>query len=275
LGRIHAEAALAAALLVTGCAGAEALPRRDLDAVRAELAAARREIQQLERTVELLTTRVDALSTRLPRPGTVARPVEALSAEARPNEPVSVVPGGLSVVRMEPPRRAQAAPAVPTGVALVEPDASRLDALARRSGRELLADAEIELKAARRKGGLERAHALEGFVSRYPHHPQGDNALVEAAASYAAAGRPDAACTLARRAIDEYPAGDALAEALWQAATCESRRGATGAERRILDRLVSEFPSTPAARRAGERLASISGRSDGDPSPGVPARSSP
>jgi len=78
---------------------------------------------------------------------------------------------------------------------------------------------------------------------------------------------------LARRASDDYPAGDALCAALERLAACESR-GGTGAERRILERLVSEFPRTPAAERAGTRLAAISG-AGGDSSPRDPARSGP
>jgi TolA-binding protein len=150
-----------------------------------------------------------------------------------------------------------------------------MESLARRSGRELAAEADAELKAARRKDGLGRAHGLEDFVTRYPRHPQADNALVEAAAAYADAGRADAACTVARRAAEEYPAGDATSDALWRVAACESQRGAADAEKRILSRLVTEYPSTPAARRAGERLAAISGRTGGDSPADVPARSGP
>jgi TolA-binding protein len=65
-----------------------------------------------------------------------------------------------------------------------------------------------------------------------------------------------------------------MSDALERLAWCESRRGATAAERRLLERLVSDYPRTPAADRAGARLATISGRS-GDTPPAVPARSGP
>jgi hypothetical protein len=64
-----------------------------------------------------------------------------------------------------------------------------------------------------------------------------------------------------------------MSEALERLAWCESRRGARDAERTLLERLVSEFPRTPAAERAGTRLATISGRT-GD-TPDAPARSGP
>jgi TolA-binding protein len=96
---------------------------------------------------------------------------------------------------------------------------------------------------------------------------------VEAAAAAAEGGEAAAACDLARRAAADYPAGDALSEALERLAWCESRRGARDAERRLLERLVTEFPRTPAAERAGTRLATISG-STGE-TPGSPGRSGP
>ena len=96
-------------------------------------------------------------------------------------------------------------------------------------------------------------------MARYPRHPAADNALVESAAAYAAAGREEAACAVAQRAADEYPAGDAMSAALERLAGCEARRGVPDAERRLLERIVSEHPGSPAARRAGARLAQVSG----------------
>jgi hypothetical protein len=284
------EAALVAALLVAGCAGGSADLRRDLDALRAELAVARQENTELQRKVEGLSARLDLVSTR-PTRTAEDRGAEPPAGPAAAPGSTAVVPDGLKVVRMEPPPRgpppgpAAAPPAapppvrrippVPVAVPIVEPDGARLEALARRSGRELAAEAEAELKAARRREGISRAHALEDFVARYPHHPQADNALVEAGSAYADAGKAEAACGVSRRAVEEYPAGDALSDALWRQAGCESQRGGAEAEKKILSRLVAEFPSTPAARRAGERLAAISGRTGVDSPADGPARSGP
>ena len=272
-----ARDAAAALLLLSGCAGGGDAARKDLDALRAEVHALRKENEELSRKVDALSGRVDVISARLARPA----PHEEAAAP--------VVPPDLTVVRVEPPSEqpgldrgarggdrppgARTPPPVPTAVVIEEPEPSRLDALSRRSGRELGLDAEQELRRARRKSGAARAHALEDFAARYPHHPSADNALVEAAAAYAEAGRPEAACDLARRCVREYPAGDAMSDAIERLAWCESRRGATEAERKLLERLVSEFPRTPAAERAGVRLATISGRS-GD-APAGPARSGP
>jgi hypothetical protein len=244
--------------------------RRDQETLRAEVRALREQNEVLVRKIEALSGRVDVLWARSPRPpGVPAAP--APEAEKAP-----VIPPDLAVVRVEP--RAPAArsarpPPVPTSVAIGDPDPDRLEALAHRGGRDLAAEADGELRRARGRTGEARAVALEDFARRYPRHPSADNALVEASAAAAELGRAETACDLARRAAEDYPAGDALSDALERLAWCESRRGARDAERRLLERLVTEFPRTPAAERAGTRLATISGRT-GD-TPEGPGRSGP
>jgi TolA-binding protein len=281
--RILAREAPAALLLLLGCAGGGEAARRDLDALRTEVRALRSENEALSRRVDALAGRVEVLQTRVARAPAAPEP----AASSAP-----IVPPDLAVVRVEPreepplvleqPARSSAParraprtpPPVPTAVPIAEPDPERLETVARPSRREISADADDELSRARRRSGSERAHGLEDFVGRYPRHPSADNALVEAAAAYADAGLASAGCELARRSTVEYPAGDAMSEALERLAWCEARSGSTGGERRLLQRLVSEFPSTPAAERAGTRLATISGGTGDTPAP-APARSGP
>lgn len=215
----------------------------------------RAENERLAAEVDALERRVDFLSAKR-----AARPAEPARAEA-PAPAAPVVPPDLAVVKVGPPRAARTPPPVPTSVPIAEPDPEKLESLARRSGRELSAEADAELAQARRTEGLDRAHALEDFVARYPRHPAADNALVEAAAAYAGGERADAACALATRATADYPAGDAMSDALERLAWCESRRGEQDAERRLLRRLVADYPRSPAAERAGARLAATQ-RSD-------------
>jgi TolA-binding protein len=280
-----AREASAALFLLVGCAGG-AGARQDLDALRAEVRALRRDNDALARQVDSLSGRVDLVIARLTRSPAEARPDTRPAGDAAHDAPV--VPPDLAVVKVGPAdargdapapkpasRGARPAPPVPTSVAIAEPDPERLDALARPSRRELSAEADGELRAARKRAGLARAHGLEDFVARYPRHASADNALLEAAEAYADGGQDEAACALARRAADDYPAGDAMSGALERLAACEAGRGAASAERRLLERLLNEYPGTPAATRAGARLASISGRA-GDSSPAAaPARSSP
>jgi TolA-binding protein len=273
LKTIRTSAAFAAAFLLSGCAGGDAVVRGELESLRAEVLALRQDNLQLTRTVAQLATQVDQLTARLERPA--AEPVGAAPAtggasEARPPG----VPQGLAVVKVAPTRAKRSSP-VPTSTSIVEPDATRLEAISRKSGRDLASDAEAELKAARRREPLSRAHALEDFVSRYPRHPLAGSALLEASAAYAEVGKAQAACTLDRRVIDEYPASEQVGEALLQLAACERHQGAPEAERRLLSRVANDYPNSPAARRAREQLASIPGRPGVDPPPEGQARSGP
>ncbi|HEY6099798.1 MAG TPA: hypothetical protein VIW03_10235 [Anaeromyxobacter sp.] len=270
--RSTAACALVAASLALGCAGGEAASRSELDSVRAELRALRQDNAALARQVEALTIRLDAADARA---GRAPAPVASAPVAAEVPPP-TIVPPDLAVVKVSPSQPvARAAPPISTAVPIREPDPARLDALARRSGREIAAEADGELRSARRKSGVDRAHALEDFAARYPRHPGADNALVDAARAYAESGRDDAGCALARRAADDYPAGDAMSDALEVLASCEARRTGPDGERRLLERLVSEYPRTPAAERAERRLAAISGGAGGDSPAAGPARSGP
>jgi TolA-binding protein len=214
LSRFHRIAAPCAVIALASCAGGGDPLRRDVENLRAELSSVRQQNEELARRVDRLGSRLDS-AAKLPR---AAGPVSA-PAEAAP-----LVPADLAVVRVAPPRAGRAPPPVPTAVPIGDPDPAQLDALAQGAGHGIAAEAEGELAAARRKTGVDRAHALESFVARYPRHPSADNALVEAARDYAAAGRAEASCELARRVPVDYPAGDAVSAAQELAARCERSR---------------------------------------------------
>ena len=243
--------------------------------------------------MEKLSTQVDLLTARATRGADPARPQggpparggDSAAFDAASEPTVGEVPPSLTIVKVSPPdpaprgagrapARPRVAPPVPTSVAIQEPDLSALDGAGRPGRKPIAAEADGDLRAARALAGVTRAHALEDFATAYPQHPSADNALVEASAAYAAAGNDGAACALARRALDEYPAGDAQSDALETLAGCALRRGDPGAAQKLLDRLRADFPGTPAARRAGARLSSNPG-SDGAPSRELPARSGP
>jgi len=243
-----------------------------VDALRAEVRVMRGENEALSSRVDALTAAVEALAARNRAAGTTSPKVSSTSPAAPGGAAAAealAVPPDLAVVKVVPPAAAgkRKAPPVSTAIPIAEPDTERLSALGHKGERSLAAAAEAELRAARAEDGVERAHALEDFAARYPRHPSADNALVEAAAAYAEAGRDEAACGLARRAVDGYPAGDAMSDALERLAWCESRRGSTDLERRLLERLVSEYPRTAAARRAGPRLVVLGGGSSLESAP--------
>jgi TolA-binding protein len=262
-------AALAAATLALGCAGQAGAIRSDVDALRAEVRALRHENAQLSRAVESLSVRLEAMAARRAK-----APAEADRSPSATLE--AIVPRDLAVVKVAPAARpARSAPPLANAVPIGEPDPDRLDRLSRPGGRDIAAEAEGELRAARRQSGIERAHALEDFAARYPRHPSADNALVDAGRAYADGGQDTAGCSLARRAANDYPAGDAMSDALEMLAACASRLGEADAERALLERLVSEYPRTPAADRAGRRLAAISGSAGEEKPADGPGRSTP
>lgn len=256
----------------------------------------RRQNEELAARVAALSNQVDLLTARVTRGADGARPAGAQTARSSdPTGPDSgsastdgALPPSLTIVKVSPPgapaapratgrpagRLPRVAPPVPTTVEIQEPDLAQLDAAGRPGRKPIAAEADAELREARAHAGLPRAHALEDFTSHYPQHPSADNALVEASAAYAGAGNDSAACALARRALDEYPAGDAQSDALETIAGCELRQGDVAAAQKLIDRLRADFPGTPAARRAEARLSSNPGR-DGQPSRELPARSGP
>jgi hypothetical protein len=284
-----------AALLVAGCAGAAPVqPERDPRT--AEIRELRKENEALAARVEALSSRVDLLTARATMEAD-ARQAPTVRADATTAAPVAhsaagvaEIPRDLAVVKMAPEptrpsggrgtgrlpsRPARAPPPVPTSVQIQEPDLAAVDALGGAPRRPLAVEADQELRDARAQAGLARAHALEDFTGHFPQHPSADNALVEAAAAYDAAGLQDASCAISRRVIDEYPAGDAQSDALERLAACEARRGSVEAEQRLLARLRADFPGTPAARRAEARLSQDSGRGAETVPRDVPARSTP
>jgi len=257
-------------VLALGCA-ADASARMEIETLRSEVRALRRENEALAQRVESLGAGVEAISARH-RAGSAGRTDSpAVSSPAPGASAAPDIPPDLAVVKMAPlpvpAARRRSPPPVSTVIAIEEPDPERLAALGRRGGRSLAAEADAELAAGRAETGTGRAHALEDFAARYPRHPSADNALVEAAAAYAEAGRDEPACGLARKAAEGYPAGDAMSEVLERLAWCESRRGATELERQLLERLVEEYPRSPAARRAGTRLAARAAARPSSPTP--------
>jgi TolA-binding protein len=259
----------------------------DLDALRDEVRMLRRGNDALAQKVQALQSQVDLLTLRATQQA--SPPAEAEAAPTRATaQSGAVVPPDLAVVKVAPPtagprpaarptaKIARVAPPLPTAVTIQEPDLSRLESTLGRPGRRALtAEAEQDLREAQGMTGLERAHALEDFTAHYPQHPHADNALVEAAAAYEAAGRDEAGCALAQRVVDEYPAGDAQSDALERLAGCAARRGATDEANKIVARLRADFPGTPAAQRAEARSSQSPGRDGESPPRDPPARSGP
>ncbi len=280
--------AAAAALVVCGCAAEDPALRQELASLKAEVRTLQRENAEVSRKVDALGSRVDLLAARPahppapPAPSPLpAAPSPQPAAAAAPGALVdSLVPAGLKVVRLEPDAQpakaakagkaarpqARAAPSPPggsppplsTATPVREPDQGTVTSL-EAGGKDLAAEAQAALAAAKAQTGLPRARALEQFTARYPGYRGAQEALVAAARTRAEGGDPDGACEDYARAVKDYPAGNAMPDALAGLAGCEARSGRTAEAKRLEERLAQDYPDSPAAKRAPPRAPAAQG----------------
>jgi len=161
--------------------------------------------------------------------------------------PTSVAPVSSAVVI--PPRRAAVAGgAVSSGVAASSPAHEAPAAPAGPS--ELFARA----NEARRSGGREAALELyEELIARYPSSVEAEDARVLVGNLRLSLRSPSAALG----EFERYPAGALTPEALWGRARA-LRSLQSPEERQVLERIVREFPDSPYANGARQRLPQLS-----------------
>lgn len=265
-------AAVAAVLLLCGCAAEDPALRQELASLRTEVRTLQQGNADLARKVGVLAERVEVLAARPPPPPAPAPAATAAPAPAAPApEAAALVPSRLKVVKLEPakpisktakPARARKdathPPPVPTDTPVREPDAATLTALGA-GGKDLASEAQADLDRARTLSGLARSKALEEFVAHYPGHRGAQGALVGAARSRFDAGDPDGSCEDYARAVREYPAGNAMPEALAGLSACERRAGRPDEAKRLEARLAQDYPESIASRRATERVPAPQG----------------
>lgn len=285
LSYIPSIAAAAALLFVSACATGGGQAQQDVASLRAELRTLQRENAELVRRVDSMATQIDVLAARAARspaappterqaevsatprsPPTVAPSTPAGSASTSTltevaasltgEEPV-VIPSHLKVVRLASPSRDRAPPPVPVTTPIQEPSAATLASLG--ASKPASGDADGALDRARGQSGLARARAMEQFVDAYPSSARAGEALVDAARGRLELGDPDGSCEDFSRAVAEYPASRATPDALEGLAACESRRGRAAEATRLQNRLVKEFPDSPAGKRAREHVPSVQG----------------
>jgi TolA-binding protein len=272
-------AAAAALLLLSGCSSGEASLRQDVTSLRAEIRTLQRENADLARRVEAMGSQLDLLAARSASSGQPVGVESTATAPARPaaapaasaGEPL--VPAHLKVIKLEQPKASAApkkasptssaktpsstAPVVPTATPIQDPSAVALAALG--TGKATGGDSQAAWDSARALTGLSRARALEQFTDAYPAHARAVEALVDAARTRDVAGDPDGSCEDFSRAVAEYPAARGLPDAIEGLAACEKRRGRAGEAQRLLARLVTDFPDSPAGKRAREHAPAVQG----------------
>lgn len=270
------SASLLAAL--SSCAQDPAL-KAELADLRAEMRALRENNHRLERRVES----IEALQqvSGAPRATASASPNVA---PARSEVPEAVP--DLTVVKLKP--KADPAPHIPTEVPVVEPSPEVLEALAQASSdasgdASALGDASSDAPSsgapssggaaasgsavdAEYDRGLEalRTGNVSGgvvklleFAEENPKHPRADNALYFAGVGQMGLEDYDAAARSFDRLLKQYPAGDAVVDALLKLAECRVRLNKPQEARALYGEVISHYPGTAAATQAESRLASL------------------
>lgn len=254
-------------LCLAGCTGAaqsQNTPlREELAALRQSRDADRKRIDALEvqvgtQQIELRRLRADPAS-------------QPFSASA----PVGLGDGSenLPIVHLQP-HSPRDLPAVPTEVAVREPSPEVVAELAKPQlfsdanlssvpGDSLSASEEADsmfkiafekLKTGELVGAAGLFHA---FAQRFPHHPAADNAMLdEGIADYGLRRYQDALEVLEQLA-KRYPAGDAVAEALWRAGDCQLKLQQPTEARVTYQLLMKRFPGSAEATKAAAQLSAI------------------
>ncbi len=275
--RIFALAATAAAAL-SGCAHGAAVPDKELASLREQVRVLRSERDSDRRRLEALEAQLAAMARR-------QQEGKAPRAESPHAPSAALPPRNLDVVRLAPAptpapveededsfvfivdrgdgeeqapatsrpsrqaRRAvggpigvDAAPPVPTDIPLRDP--------------ELGPDADDAGLAALGAGDRAGAAApLERFLAQRPHDRRADNAVLALGEVFRQQNLPGRALQTWERVATEYPAGDAVPDALLRYGETCKKLGRSAAAEAAFRRLVQDYPGTEAAGRAGAYLA--------------------
>ena len=226
--------------LTAGCATAPPLPQDDLAAQVRAISARQAELEHKLDQIEASLVAARAM------PSARAASGDARVAPTSGAAPTPLVPKDLTRVRLEPPGRR--APAIPTEVALREPDPTVLKTLA--PGGAFEAEFRAAM-AAISTGDIERGAAL---LTRYAdHHPRDERApaaLFQAGLGLLNFGDPQSAALSFERVGDDYPLAREAPDALIRLAECQVRLKRPEQAREAYGQVLRRYPSTGAARMA-------------------------
>lgn len=244
-----------------------------LDELVASVRALRADNARLEARIDKLEQRAAlAQATH-----SAATPKVATSPTARADGSFDALPP-LTVVKLKP--RRQVAPRLDTAVAVVEPPEGVVEALREAApvrdappgeGDDptdvAIADAQFEraldaLKTGNSQGGVQ---AMQKFVVDWPRHPRADNALYFAGVGLMAQDDFAGAASSFQRVMVEYPAGDAVVDSMLKLADCRVKLKQPREARATWERIVRDYPGTPAAQQAQARLSSHSAATAASP----------
>jgi len=248
----------------------ESASRTEVTELRAELRLMRDAHARLEHRLE----RVEGeAAVRLARPvsvssAAVASPQSGARPDAKAEARLSVPE--LAVVKLRP--KADAPPRLDTTTPVVEPSAEVLEELAQEQRRTpsreagegeadpAMADSEYAagleaLRTGNLAGGVQR---LQRFSLDYPRHAKADNALYFSGIGLMGEESWSEAAKTFLQVLSQYPAGDAVVDALLKLAECRTHLNQRKEAKALYVQLISQYPGTAAATQAESRLAQLS-----------------
>ncbi|MBN1210136.1 MAG: tetratricopeptide repeat protein [Myxococcaceae bacterium] len=260
--------AVAPLCALAACA-TDSASQADLVALRAELRAIREQQARMGERLERMERSASVLRAK-PSQAPVASQAPAAAPASQPAPASRLDVPDLTVVKLKP--KSEPAPALPTRVAVVEPDAEQAElfvsaspepsepASAPAPANTAALDAEFEQAlSALRTGNVELGVAkLQAFADANPRHARADNALYFAGLGLVGLTDHAGGALVFERLIETYPAGDAVLDGMLRLAECRLKLNQREDARALYTRVITQFPGTAAATQAEQRLASLS-----------------
>jgi TolA-binding protein len=226
--------------------------------LRGQIAAQGAQIAAQQRRIDELEVKIAALAARAPE-AAPQKSARDSTSEPRPQ---------LKTVKLSPRRRranpVDRAPRLPAEIELKEPDSNALAQLDVPTVDPVIqreVEADLAFAGAVRRlndGDLDGAESdLLAFTGRYPRHSSADNALYLAGLVRQNQGDCAAAVALFDRIPREYPAGDAVAEAMLEKGRCLAALQRPVEARALLAKLVQDHPDAVEVTAARQLLQSL------------------
>jgi len=252
---------LAFVLALSACAAAQKPQSSDeLKELRAQVEAQSALVGQQQRRIEELEVKLAALAARAQeQKAPAAAPVPA--KEPRPTlktVKLSEGKGRRPVIRGDRLTLAERAPRIPSAVELKEPDEDAVDRLeADQDVAKQFAADRAWANAVRELNDGQHAAAERDFLAfaaANPRHSAADNALALAGLAREVRGDCKGALPLFESVSSNYPAGDAVPQALLERGRCLSILGRGAEAKPLLQELVHDHPDAAEAEQARRLL---------------------
>lgn len=232
----------------------------DLRELRAQLEAQSALVGQQQRRIEELEVKIAALAARAQEQKAPA-PAAAPAKEPRPalkTVKLGEGKGRRPVIRGDRLSLRDRAPRIPSSVELKEPDDDAVDRLeADQDVAKQFAADRAWAKAVRELNDGQHAEAERDFLAfaaENPHHSAADNALALAGLAREVRGDCKGALPLFESVPVNYPAGDAVPQAMLERGRCLSILGRGAEAKPLLEQLVHDHPDAPEAEQARRLL---------------------